>query len=448
MMKKAVDPETKEIIDSFVAEGYERLDDAEVQMEKVGCTDDSDCLGSVFRLFHSVKGSAGYLGFENVKLLTHEAETLLDLFIKKKTGVEPEAIDLILRTIDALRSMIRLVERENGDETASKIAAAAPRRSAPTSARRRLRCFGHYPVRGRRRGGAPRPPNKIELSELVSSEMVERFLAECADLVDEVERLALGLAIPRSAQAPPDSESVNDIFRAVHTVKGNSGFFGYALLETACMGLESQLDRARKGEAPLNEALVNSVIERVDQIRSAISRSSSWTIPARRCFARCGRSRRCARSRGGKGGGAQARRESAPTAGGYRPLGEILVDMGAVAKDEVTRALAQQERPIGEILVESGAANHELVAQALEIQRVSGPALPNRANASPWTRSSAKKSASTPRSSTSSSSSSANSSPRNPWCSTARTSRASSSTTSPNPSPASTRSAATSKRRR
>jgi two-component system chemotaxis sensor kinase CheA len=67
-VKKEVDRETKEIIDSFVAEGYERLDDAEVHVEKMGCTDDSDCLGSIFRLFHSVKGSAGYLGFENVKL--------------------------------------------------------------------------------------------------------------------------------------------------------------------------------------------------------------------------------------------------------------------------------------------------------------------------------------------------------------------------------------------
>ena len=156
-MKKAVDPETKEIIDSFVAEGYERLDDAEVQMEKVGCTDDSDCLGSVFRLFHSVKGSAGYLGFENVKLLTHEAETLLDLFIKKKTGVEPEAIDLILE--DHRRAAIDDPPCRAGERRRDRVQdSRRERRGGPRLHRRggRLRCFGHYPVRGRRRGGAPR----------------------------------------------------------------------------------------------------------------------------------------------------------------------------------------------------------------------------------------------------------------------------------------------------
>ena len=40
----------------------------------------------------------------------------------------------------------------------------------------------------------------------------------------------------------------------------------------------------------------------------------------------------------------------------YRPIGQILVDMGAVPEDEVTRALEIKNRPLGEILVENGAA--------------------------------------------------------------------------------------------
>ena len=148
---------------------------------------------------------------------------------------------------------------------------------------------------------------------------------------------------------------MNDIFRAVHTIKGNSGFFGYALLETACMGLESQLDRARKGEAPFNEALVNTVIEKVDQIRSAISTvllvdDTGAPVLRDASPARDAAPDRAAEKAAEPKPDARAHRQ----AGGYRPLGEILVDMGAVGEDEVNRALAQQERPIGEILVESG----------------------------------------------------------------------------------------------
>jgi two-component system chemotaxis sensor kinase CheA len=377
MVKKEVDPETKEIIDSFVAEGHERLDDAEVQLEKIGCTDDADCLGSVFRLFHSVKGSAGYLGFESIKALTHEAETLLDFIIKKKVEASPEAIDLILKTIDALRAMIGLVERENGDEEAAKeaTAAAAALRAFIADAGAAVNKPGPAALLSEKSAHISKTatpvPNRIELSELVTAEMVERFLAECADLVDEVERKALCLAPTgkTGAGAAGGLEYVNEIFRAVHTIKGNSGFFGYAYLESACMGFESSLDKARKGESPLNEALVNTVIEKVDYLRSGISsvllvdetgapvlRAAASPVPA-----------------------ASAPGEASATAmpaakEGYKPLGEILVDMGAVGEDEVRRALEQQERPIGEILVESGAANPELVAKALEIQAASGQA--------------------------------------------------------------------------
>jgi two-component system chemotaxis sensor kinase CheA len=53
----------------------------------------------------------------------------------------------------------------------------------------------------------------------------------------------------------------------------------------------------------------------------------------------------------------------------YRPLGEILVDLGAVAEEELRKALEVQERPLGEILVEAGAARPEDVHRALDIQK-------------------------------------------------------------------------------
>ena len=77
--------------------------------------------------------------------------------------------------------------------------------------------------------------------------MVERFLAECADLVDEVERKALSLASGGHGGGAEGLESVNDIFRAVHTIKGNSGFFGYGRLESACM--DSSPDSTRPARA-------------------------------------------------------------------------------------------------------------------------------------------------------------------------------------------------------
>ena len=92
-----------EIIISFIEEGYERLDDAESQLSTLDDGGDrTPKLNSVFRLFHSVKGSAGYLGFDHIKGLTHEAETLLDVFLKERVDPTPESIDIVFETVDIL----------------------------------------------------------------------------------------------------------------------------------------------------------------------------------------------------------------------------------------------------------------------------------------------------------------------------------------------------------
>ena len=66
-----MDEETREILDSFVSEGYERLDDSESQLSRLEAGNETAVLNSVFRIFHSVKGSAGYLGLDHVNCHKH-----------------------------------------------------------------------------------------------------------------------------------------------------------------------------------------------------------------------------------------------------------------------------------------------------------------------------------------------------------------------------------------
>jgi len=180
-MRKQVDNDTKEIIVSFIAEGNERLDDAEVQLGKLGGGEDRNRLNSVFRLFHSVKGSAGYLGFEGIKSLTHEAEALLEVFLKEKIEPTPESLDVIYATIDVLRGLVKTVERDYSDEVDA--AAAAAQAAVIATCIAALRAANA----GKPAAEASGPENRIILSELVSRDMVERFVAECADLAEGAE---------------------------------------------------------------------------------------------------------------------------------------------------------------------------------------------------------------------------------------------------------------------
>ncbi len=347
---KQVDDETREILESFIAEAFERLDDAEKALSAVDGPDGLASLGTVFRLFHSVKGSAAFLELNAVRELTHEAETLLEVHSKGGVPVTPDSLDVIYQTIDLLRGLVGKVQATFCDEGCEDRV-----RSQIEVIRACVLALKAAPP-----AGDARPRNEIVLNELVTRDMAERFLAESGDLIDRLESDALGLMA-----SPNPAEDVHSMFRAAHTIKGNAGFFGYELLEGVCMDAESHLDQARKGAMPANEAFINATLAYVDALRRVVKEVVIYDDPPVRTAD--GPSEPVATLLDPPSVDAPA----APDANGvaYRPLGEILVDMGAADSAAVKKALEVQEKPLGELLVESGAASREDVAIALEKQR-------------------------------------------------------------------------------
>ena len=114
---KRIDNETKELITAFIAEGLDLLDDVELKIHQfINCTGDIECINTVFRAFHSIKGTASYLNFKNISSITHEAETLLDIFRKERVAPSQVEIDIIYLACDNLKRMIIQVEKEYTDE--------------------------------------------------------------------------------------------------------------------------------------------------------------------------------------------------------------------------------------------------------------------------------------------------------------------------------------------
>ena len=67
------DPDMKEIVESFLIESKEILESLDVdiiEMEKR--PDDTELLNQVFRSFHTIKGSAGFLSLTKLTSITHK----------------------------------------------------------------------------------------------------------------------------------------------------------------------------------------------------------------------------------------------------------------------------------------------------------------------------------------------------------------------------------------
>ena len=119
-------PVPNEIIQEFLVETHDslgRLDVELVLLEKGEAK--TETLSSVFRAIHSLKGSAGFLGFQKLESLTHVAESLLSRLRDGKLKVSVEIVSTLLATIDAVREMLRSIELtgQDGDQVYSELTA-------------------------------------------------------------------------------------------------------------------------------------------------------------------------------------------------------------------------------------------------------------------------------------------------------------------------------------
>lgn len=91
------------------------------------------------------------------------------------------------------------------------------------------------------------------------SDFYQTFFDEADELLADMEQHLLGLD-PQE----PDSEQLNAIFRAAHSIKGGAGTFGFTVLQETTHILENILDGARRGEMQLSTDIINLFLETKD----------------------------------------------------------------------------------------------------------------------------------------------------------------------------------------
>ncbi len=107
------DPEMKEIVDSFIVETreiLERLDLNLIEMENR--PDDAELLNDVFRSFHTIKGTSGFLGLDKLTKVTHRCEDILNKLRKGEVLLNTELMDGILAAYDKIKEILISIESE------------------------------------------------------------------------------------------------------------------------------------------------------------------------------------------------------------------------------------------------------------------------------------------------------------------------------------------------
>ncbi|WP_324780769.1 chemotaxis protein CheA [Thiobacillus sedimenti] len=91
------------------------------------------------------------------------------------------------------------------------------------------------------------------------SQFYQVFFDEADELLAEMEKLLLAVDV-----SAPDSEDLNAIFRAAHSIKGGAATFAFTDITEVTHILESLLDRIRKGEMALTPEHVDAFLAAKD----------------------------------------------------------------------------------------------------------------------------------------------------------------------------------------
>ena len=96
-------------------------------------------------------------------------------------------------------------------------------------------------------------------------DILQEFLSESREGLDQ-----LDLDFITLEQNPGDAATLANVFRTIHTVKGTSGFLGFATLEKVTHMGENLLDKIRNKEFILDEQKASLLLEMVDVVREQL----------------------------------------------------------------------------------------------------------------------------------------------------------------------------------
>lgn len=106
----------------------------------------------------------------------------------------------------------------------------------------------------------------------------EESLEGLADMEAELLRIEAGVSgDDHAALFEADRESLNTIFRAVHSIKGGSSTFGFKQVAEFSHVLETLLDDLREGRCEKSRALVSVLLRSVDTLRDLLQGAQQGT---------------------------------------------------------------------------------------------------------------------------------------------------------------------------
>lgn len=350
-MSMPLDDDQIEIIQEFATESRDMIEQLEPAIIELGQNSGPETINAIFRLFHSMKGSAGFLEFDHMTRVAHAAENLLDLIRNGEIELVPDHVTLLCAACDFAKEALDMVESDYNDDAMAAPADDISERlhqaiEMAKGAGETQEVAARENTTVEKEGAvvpAPPPVAEDDYPQLeITDEMRLSFVQEGNELLQNMEQGLLSWG-----ENQEDKEFIADIFRNIHSFKGNCGFFGFSQIERISHQMENILDRVKSGSKLAVDNPADQLLASLDILQQTVNNIAD-----------------------GKDDTVEnldqqindLQRLVAPL------LGDFLVEEG-VPEEAIVLAVKTQKKPVGEILIQQGGASTEQVNSALKKQQ-------------------------------------------------------------------------------
>ncbi|AJF07603.1 chemotaxis protein CheA [Geoalkalibacter subterraneus] len=233
---------------------------------------DGPTMNAIFRLFHSMKGSAGFLELNHITRAAHTAENLLDLIRNGGVRMEAEHVNLLCSACDFAKDALDFVDAnfsdegmaEDAEKISSRLEAAIS--EAKQSAAEQPGACPPAP----QQEAPPADTQEAQDEEVldfelnITPEMLEKFVQEADELLQNAEQDLL-----KWEEIRDNPDIIGALFRNIHSFKGNCGFFGFAEMERLSHQMETILDAVKSGR-DFGSKPGDLMLNLIDVLRDAI----------------------------------------------------------------------------------------------------------------------------------------------------------------------------------
>src|SRR5215469_5283857 len=105
-----------DLLSEFLTETNESLAVLDLELVKLEQNpNEPGLLSNIFRIVHTIKGTCGFLGLPRLEALAHASENVLGKIRDGEQTVTPQAVSLILKSLDQIKSLLAQLEQNEAE---------------------------------------------------------------------------------------------------------------------------------------------------------------------------------------------------------------------------------------------------------------------------------------------------------------------------------------------